>query len=147
MAWLCLTRLRFKREKRKSEKKILHESGCKIRRTYIESTATYSKNDEYIRTINFFLIKEGLAPSDFHYWKPPQFTRSSAQLVEKPQFKGRRHKGQWSTVRSIETLESSIVGSCSVCMISPSSCTTISRLGPGYYKALPSHILYYFKVH
>ena len=61
--------------------------------------------------------------------------------------KGRRHKGQWSMVRSIETLESSIVGSCSVCMISPSSCTTISRLGPGYYKALPSHILYYFKVH
>ena len=61
--------------------------------------------------------------------------------------KGQRHKGQWSTVSSIETLESSIVGSCSVCMISPTSCTTISRLGLGYYKALPSHILYYFKVH
>src|SRR3954464_10293370 len=61
--------------------------------------------------------------------------------------KGRRHKGKWSTVRSIETLESSIIRSCSVCMILPSSCTTISQLGPGYYKALPSHILYYFKVH
>ena len=40
-----------------------------------------------------------------------------------------------------ETLESSIVGSCLVCMISPSSCTTISRLGPGYYKAY-RHIFY-----
>ena len=41
-------------------------------------------------------------------------------------FKGRRHKGQWSKVRSIETIESSIVGSCSVYINSPSSCTTIS---------------------
>ena len=55
--------------------------------------------------------------------------------------KGRRHKGQWSTVRSIETLESSIVGSCSVCMISPSSCTTISCLGWGITK-LYRHIFY-----
>ena len=35
--------------------------------------------------------------------------------------KGRRHKVQWSTVRSMETLVSSLVGSYSVCMISPSS--------------------------
>ena len=37
-----------------------HGSWCKIRRTYIASTATYSKTDEYIRTINFFLSKKGL---------------------------------------------------------------------------------------
>ena len=55
--------------------------------------------------------------------------------------KGRRHKGQRSTVRSIETLESSIVGSYLVCMISPSSCTTISRLGRGITK-LYRHIFY-----
>ena len=44
---ICLTGLRFKREKWKSEKKVLHISWCKIRRTYIASTATYSKHDEY----------------------------------------------------------------------------------------------------
>ena len=44
---ICLTGLRFKREKWKSEKKVLHGSWCKIRRTYIASTATYSKHDEY----------------------------------------------------------------------------------------------------
>ena len=56
-------------------------------------------------------------------------------------FKGRSHKWQWSKVRSIETIESSIIGSCSVCMISPSSCTTISRLGRGITK-LYRHIFY-----
>ena len=44
---ICLTGLRFKREKWKSEKKVLHGSWCKIRRTYIASTTTYSKHDEY----------------------------------------------------------------------------------------------------
>ena len=44
---ICLTGLRFKREKWKSEKKVLHGSWCKIRRTYIASNATYSKHDEY----------------------------------------------------------------------------------------------------
>ena len=44
---ICLTGLRFKREKWKSEKKVLHGSWCKIRRTYIASIATYSKHDEY----------------------------------------------------------------------------------------------------
>ena len=53
----------------------------------------------------------------------------------------RRHKGQWSTVRSIKILVSSLVGTCSVCMISPSSCTTISRLGRGITK-LYRHIFY-----
>ena len=44
---VCLTGLRFKGEKWKSEKKVLHGSWCKIWRTYIASTATYSKHDEY----------------------------------------------------------------------------------------------------
>ena len=44
---ICLTRMRFKREKWKSEKKVLHGSWCKIRRTYIASIVTYSKHDEY----------------------------------------------------------------------------------------------------
>ena len=44
---ICLTGLRFKKEKWKSEMKVLHRSWCKIRRTYIASTATYSKHDEY----------------------------------------------------------------------------------------------------
>ena len=47
---ICLTGLRFKREKWKSEKKVLHGSWCKIQWTYIASTATYSKTGEYIRT-------------------------------------------------------------------------------------------------
>ena len=60
---------------------------------------------------------------------------------------GQRHKGQWSTVRSIETLERSIVGSCSVYMISPSSCTTISRFRAGALQSFTMTYLYYFKVH
>ena len=59
--------------------------------------------------------------------------------------KGRRHKGQRSTVRSMETLGSSLVGSCSVCMISPSSCTTISHLGRGITK-LYHHIFYTLRI-
>ena len=44
---ICLTGLRFNREKWKSENKVLHGSWCKIWRTYIASTVTYSKHDEY----------------------------------------------------------------------------------------------------
>ena len=55
--------------------------------------------------------------------------------------KGRRHKVKWSTVRSMETLVSCLIGSCSVCMISPSSCIIISRLGRGIRK-LYRHIFY-----
>ena len=44
---ICLTGLRFKREKWKSKKKVLHGSWCKIRRTYIASTMTYSNTDKY----------------------------------------------------------------------------------------------------
>ena len=44
---ICLIGLRFKRENWKSEMKVLHGSWCKIRWTYIASTATYSKHDEY----------------------------------------------------------------------------------------------------
>ena len=61
--------------------------------------------------------------------------------------KGRRHKVQRSTVRSMETLVSCLVSSCSVCMISPSlefhpprAQPSLALLGPGHYKALPSHI-------
>ena len=59
--------------------------------------------------------------------------------------KGRRHKLQWSTVRSMETLVSSLVNSCSVCMILPSSCTTISHLGRGITK-LYRHIFYTLRI-
>ena len=37
----------LRERKRKSEKNVLHGSWCKIRRTYIALTATYSKHDEY----------------------------------------------------------------------------------------------------
>ena len=44
---ICLTGLRFKKEKLKSEKKVLHGSWCKIWWTYIATIATYSNTDEY----------------------------------------------------------------------------------------------------
>ena len=52
-----------------------------------------------------------------------------------------------SKVRYIETIESSITGSYSVSMISPSSCTTISRFRAGALQSFTVTYSYYFKVH
>ena len=141
MAWLCLPRLRFKREKRKSEKKFLHGSWCKIRRTYIASTATYSKTDEYIRTIIIFYQRRA-CPFRFSLLKTTTIHKKFSKTRWETTIQGAEAQGaveHGEVHRDLNELPPRFMFRLHDL---PLLVHNHLLLGPVHYKALPSHILY-----